>query len=104
MPAPTRKKAKAVKKKAPPRPRYTRPPQAAAPINQHTTPAGLERLIDVNSVAQVLLCSTRMVRKLQAEDPDFPRPIRLGTLTRWRVRDIEAFFNKRGPRGRQARA
>lgn len=102
---PTRKKAKAaVKKKAPPRPRYTRPKQPAAPIIHQPTPTGLERLVDVNTVAQHLLCSTRMVRKLQAEDPDFPRPIRLGTLTRWRVKDIEAFFNKRGPRGRQARA
>lgn len=59
------------------------------PPTQHgssSRPAG--RLHDVRAVAAALDCSTRHVFRL-ADAGKMPRPIKLGTLVRWRAAEIE---------------
>ena len=48
-------------------------------------------LIDIASIAQMLKCSTRHVRRL-IEARRIPRPIKLGKLLRWIKADIDRWF------------
>jgi excisionase family DNA binding protein len=61
-----------------------------------TTPAckneqGPAALLTVESVAEMLACSTRHVRRL-ADGGRMPAPVRLGALIRWRRADIEEWI------------
>lgn len=48
-------------------------------------------LLDVRSVAKLLACSTRHVLRL-ADGGKLPRPIRVGTLLRWRREDLAGWI------------
>jgi excisionase family DNA binding protein len=52
------------------------------------------RMIDVNEVAMILDVSTRTVWRLAASR-ELPQPVRFGRNVRWRIRDIEAWIEKR---------
>jgi excisionase family DNA binding protein len=45
-------------------------------------------LLDVHSVAKLLGCSSRHVRRL-ADAGKMPRPVNLGALVRWNRQEIE---------------
>ena len=49
------------------------------------------QLIEIDSIAQMLKCSTRHVRRL-VDSGRIPRPIKLGTLLRWIKSDIDRWF------------
>ncbi len=51
-------------------------------------PAGKMRLLDVNTVAQFLSCSTRHIYRL-ADAGRIPRPRKLGALVRWDRQELE---------------
>ncbi len=60
----------------------------------HTT-TGWTTLVCIKDVADVLHVTPRTVYRLMATDPDFPKPIRLGTRTcRWRRRDLILYINR----------
>lgn len=62
------------------------------PPTQHgssSRSAGL--LLDVRAVAAALGCSSRNVYRL-ADAGKMPRPIKLGTLVRWRAAEIEIWI------------
>ena len=48
-------------------------------------------LLSVNDVATMLRCSVRHVRRL-ADGGVLPKPIKLGSLIRWRRCDIESWI------------
>lgn len=48
-------------------------------------------LLDVRAVAALLDCSTPHVRRL-ADAGRMPRPLRLGSLLRWRKTDLESWI------------
>jgi predicted DNA-binding transcriptional regulator AlpA len=49
------------------------------------------QLIEINSLAQMLKCSTRHVRRL-VDTGRIPRPIKLGALLRWIKADVDRWF------------
>lgn len=49
-------------------------------------------LIDVQTVADLLSCSTRTVYRL-ADAGKMPQPLRLGKLVRWRHKDMSAWLD-----------
>ena len=49
-------------------------------------------LLDVQAVAELLTCSPQHVRRL-TDAGKMPRPVRLGSLLRWRRADIDAWLN-----------
>ena len=53
-------------------------------------------LLDVTSVAELLDCSTRHVRRL-ADAGKMPRPMKLGALVRWNRQVIEDWINEGCP-------
>lgn len=53
-----------------------------------------EPLLDAKEVASILKVSIRSLYRLQ-HDHDFPAPVRLGRCVRFRLRDIEAYIEKR---------
>lgn len=56
-------------------------------VNHETIP----ELIDIDSIAQILKCSTRHVRRL-VDTRRIPQPIKLGALLRWIKADIDRWF------------
>ena len=54
-------------------------------------------LLDVTSVAELLGCSTRHVRRL-ADAGKMPRPVKLGALVRWNRQVIEDWIKEGCPR------
>ncbi|MDA0917966.1 MAG: helix-turn-helix domain-containing protein [Planctomycetota bacterium] len=54
-------------------------------------------LLSVDEVSTYLTCSTRHVRRL-ADAGAMPRPVKLGTLVRWRRVDIERWVADGCPR------
>jgi excisionase family DNA binding protein len=54
-------------------------------------------LLSVDEVSTYLTCSTRHVRRL-ADSGAMPRPLRLGSLIRWRRVDIERWVADGCPR------
>jgi len=57
-----------------------------------TTGAEVEyQLIEIDSIAQMLKCSTRHVRRL-VDSGRIPRPIKLGALLRWIKSDVDHWF------------
>jgi excisionase family DNA binding protein len=59
-------------------------------------PALAAALLDVRAVAQMLNCSTVHVRRL-ADAGRMPRPLRVGTLLRWRKLDVETWISSGCP-------
>ena len=51
---------------------------------------GASALMNVDEVAQALMCSTRHVYRL-ADGGKMPRPIKLGALVRWRRDEIHVW-------------
>ena len=70
---------------------------AAAPV---VTPAAA--LLDVQAVAELLTCSPQHVRRL-ADAGKMPRPLRIGTLCRWRRADLDLWLSQGCPSCRQDR-
>ena len=85
------------------------PTQMNAPdghaVGLNPRPEVRAELLDVKDVASLLGgCSTRHVRRL-ADAGRMPAPIRLGSLQKWRRRELEAWINagcpSQQPRGRR---
>lgn len=56
-----------------------------------TAPANTQPVMhDVKTLAAMLSCSTRHLRRLR-DSGRMPAPVRLGSLLRWRVAEIEAW-------------
>jgi len=55
-------------------------------------PAEEVRLLNVNSVAQLLSCSTRHVYRL-ADSGQMPQPRKLGALVRWDREELERWLS-----------
>lgn len=49
-------------------------------------------LVGTKLLAELLDCSDAMVRKMR-DNAELPEPVRLGTLVRWRVSDIELWLD-----------
>jgi predicted DNA-binding transcriptional regulator AlpA len=60
----------------------------------------LPPLLDVGTVAAVCDCSPRHIYRLSDSDR-MPRPIRLGSLVRWRKDDIKAWIDAGCPSTRK---
>ncbi len=56
-------------------------------VSTKSTPEVVVELLDVATVAQLCGCSARTVRRL-ADAGRMPRPIKLGTLVRWRRAEV----------------
>lgn len=54
-------------------------------------------LLTVDEVAAFLSCSTRHVRRM-ADSGEMPRPIKLGSLIRWRRNEVDAWLQDGCPR------
>ena len=54
-------------------------------------------LLSVQSVAERLNCSPRSVRRL-SDAGRMPRPLRVGSLIRWRASDVDAWIAEGCPR------
>ena len=50
-------------------------------------------LLDVRDVVRSLRVSRSTVYELVRRDPDFPRPIKIGSSTRWLQQDIDAYVH-----------
>jgi excisionase family DNA binding protein len=48
-------------------------------------------LLDVQAVAELLTCSPQHIRRL-ADAGRMPRPVRIGSLMRWRRADLESWL------------
>ena len=60
-------------------------------IEGKSTPETAAELLDVLAVAELCGCSARTVRRL-ADAGRMPRPIKLGSLVRWRRAELEAWM------------
>jgi excisionase family DNA binding protein len=60
-------------------------------------------LCDVRTVARMLDCSWRHIYRM-ADSGKMPRPIRLGSLVRWRKTDIERWLAEGCPPARKGGA
>ncbi len=58
-------------------------------------------LLDVDSVAEMLSCSTRTVRRM-ADSGQMPRPLKIASLLRFRRSDLEAWLADGCPNCRRA--
>lgn len=57
--------------------------------------ADAARLLDVREVARGLRVSRSTVYELLRKDPAFPRPIKIGSSTRWLQQDIGAYVQSK---------
>jgi predicted DNA-binding transcriptional regulator AlpA len=64
------------------------------------SPAGNPLLLTDKQVGELLGCSSRHVRRL-ADCGRFPRPVKLGHLTRWLRSSVEAFVRDASVPGRK---
>lgn len=55
--------------------------------------------VTVRDVAAILKCSRSTVECLRKKDPDFPRPLKLGKIVRWRVSDISTYIDGKAENG-----
>lgn len=60
-------------------------------VSTKSTPEVVAELLDVVTVAELCGCSARTVRRL-ADAGRMPRPLRLGSLVRWRRAELEAWI------------
>lgn len=60
-------------------------------IQQLLPPRSARRMGDVKAVAGILACSQRHVYRL-ADSSRMPRPIKLGSLVRWDLDEIDAWI------------
>jgi excisionase family DNA binding protein len=58
-------------------------------------------LMNVEDLSALLRCSARTVRRM-ADSGQMPRPVRLGSLVRWRRSDIDAWLADGCPRSVRA--
>lgn len=64
----------------------------------NTSPTRTEALWSPPQVAEFLGITTRTFRRLRADDPSFPNPIKLSEHTiRWHPRDVLAWVETRRP-------
>lgn len=66
-------------------------------------PTVVPELLDARAVARLLACSVRHVYRL-ADANRMPRPIRLGTLVRWRRAELMSWLEDGCPQTRPAKA
>lgn len=66
---------------------------------RETTKMVGDRLMDIEAVRQMLRVSKRTVYRLMSEGV-FPKPVRIGSLSRWFESEVQAFLQalKEGPR------
>lgn len=57
-----------------------------------TVPLADATLVDVKTVAQMLGCSSRTVYRL-SDSGRMPRPVRLGSLVRWRADEVRDWID-----------
>lgn len=64
----------------------------------------VDRLLDVNAVADLCSCSVRHIRRL-TDAGEFPSPVKLGRLVRWRRQDVRSWIADGGsaPRSRKGK-
>ena len=92
---------------------YQRADVEAAPIeaanstpddrSNQTDAAKIPRLMKVTGVAAYLEVSVSQVWRSQRRDPDFPRPIRIGSSTRWDRSELDRYVEVRKSRRRNGR-
>ncbi|GEM_PF-750093 len=72
----------------------TNPPATAqeAPTRTNAAPPGPPLLLDAAGVAARLGCSKATVWRLR-DSGKLPQPVKVGSLTRWRTADVEAWVN-----------
>lgn len=58
--------------------------------------------VTVRDVAAILKCSRSTVESLRKNDPDFPRPLKLGKIVRWRASDIASYIDGKSECGAQS--
>ena len=68
-----------------------------------TDAAIIPRLMKVTGVAAYLEVSVSKVWRSQRRDPDFPRPIRIGSSTRWDRSELDHYVEVRKARRRNGR-
>ncbi len=64
-------------------------------MDEHTTPADV-RLLTRQQVTDTLgMSRTEIWRRLSGDDPDpnFPSPVRIGRMVRWRSDEVQAFID-----------
>lgn len=50
-----------------------------------------DRLLDVKQVAKLCGCCVSWIWKL-TKDEKFPKPVKMGSLTRWRMSQVQEFI------------
>lgn len=66
-----------------------RVPSTAAETRREAT-----RLITVSEVAEKLGVSTRLVWRMSASKPGFPKPVKVGDrTTRWKLHEVESYLH-----------
>ncbi len=55
--------------------------------------------ITVRDIAAILRCCRSTVEGLRKKDPDFPKPLKLGKIVRWRAADISAYIEGKAESG-----
>ncbi len=55
--------------------------------------------VTVRDVQEILRCSRSTVECLRKTDPDFPKPLRLGKIVRWRASDISTYIDSKAELG-----
>jgi predicted DNA-binding transcriptional regulator AlpA len=74
------------------------PPGGATPPDE----GGPLRIVGMSQVEQILNRSARTIRRLQRDDPDFPRPFRFGgRVYNWLLDDINAYVMRKAARTHQ---
>jgi excisionase family DNA binding protein len=63
-----------------------------------STSETVAELLDVASVAELCGCSSRTVRRL-SDAGKMPRPVKLGSLVRWRRSELQAWIDAGCPSG-----
>lgn len=61
-------------------------------------PPGADPLLDVKQVATLFHIGVRSVWR-RVKEPDFPKPIAIGKLKRWRKCDIDRWLDSKSDRG-----
>jgi len=59
----------------------------------NTTMQSHQSLLTIQDVARLLHCSTRTVHRLKTMG-ELPAPVRVRSLLRWRLSDIESFISQ----------
>lgn len=70
-------------------------------IISHEQPMWVEQLLTKNDVAKALGVHASQVMRL-VKRGEFPQPIRVGTLPRWRPRDVKAWLDEQNVKNSEA--